>query len=377
MRILFINHVPAVRELGAGRVQLELGEELVRSGHEVDFFTPEADDRRAFRVGPLSWPRFAPLVHRHVRAVGHRYDVIEAHQGLVTRTKADLGFNGVIAVRSSGLVASYRRAERLFFPRLPAEARGRLAGRALRALTWHLDERAASRSFDVADVIHVPNADEKALLDEEGLAHKVEVIPNALSEGTLEALAAVAHGPRPDPPVVVFIASWTGRKGVYDWPEILEAAWGETSDLRFHFAGTGADEATVRRDLRIGDDRRIEVTPRFPAEALPAVLAKATVGALPSYIEGFGLGVLETLAAGRPCVTYDVPGPRSLAGAVRQDWLTPVAQPALFGRRLAEVAAEERVHPDRYAEECVSFARNYNWRAIAEATLALYGRARS
>jgi glycosyltransferase involved in cell wall biosynthesis len=127
--------------------------------------------------------------------------------------------------------------------------------------------------------------------------------------------------------------------------------------------------------LRIGDDRRIEVTPRFPADALPDVLANATVGALPSYIEGFGLGVLETLAAGRPCVTYDVPGPRSLAGAVRRDWLTPVAQPMLFGQRLAEIAAEERVRPGRFAEECVRFAESYNWRAVAEATLALYLRA--
>src|SRR6478672_7315944 len=40
VRILFVNHVPPRRELGAGRVQLELAEEIRSHGHEVDFFAP-------------------------------------------------------------------------------------------------------------------------------------------------------------------------------------------------------------------------------------------------------------------------------------------------------------------------------------------------
>ena len=112
--------------------------------------------------------------------------------------------------------------------------------------------------------------------------------------------------------------------------------------VRFLFAGTGAGEAAIRRDLEVGYDERIQVKPTFKANELSGVLAKATVRALPSYIEGFGLGVLETLAAGRPCVAYDVPGPRSLAGAIEPRWLVPVGDAAAFGRRLADVIARER-----------------------------------
>jgi glycosyltransferase involved in cell wall biosynthesis len=49
--------------------------------------------------------------------------------------------------------------------------------------------------------------------------------------------------------------------------------------------------------------------PRFAAEALPELLAPCSVGIFPSYVEGFGYGVLEMLAASLPVIAYDVPGP--------------------------------------------------------------------
>src|SRR4051794_20845919 len=113
MRILFVSHVPIVRELGAGRVQLELGEELERLGHAVDYFSPvQLGAERHVTVGALSWPSFGHHARRHVRAVGRRYDVVEGHQGLLTRSKERLHFGGTLAVRSSGLISFYREADR-------------------------------------------------------------------------------------------------------------------------------------------------------------------------------------------------------------------------------------------------------------------------
>lgn len=375
MRILFVNHVPAVRELGAGRVQLELAEELRRLGHETEFFTPaEAGPRRALRLGALTVPGFAFHAQRHVRAVGRSFEVVEAQQGLLAASKRRLRLRGALVARSSGLVDFYREADRLIVGRLPPAERGRSAGRAIREVEWRRSALASARSFRAADVIHVPNEDERLALASRGLGSKVEVIPNALSQRTLDDLAAVADGPRPEPPTVVFIASWTHRKGTADWPAIVRAAWQADPHLRFHFAGTGAGEARVRTDLGVGDDERVEVTPSFPAARLAELLAGSTVGALPSYIEGFGLGVLETLAAGRPCVAYDVPGPRSLAGAVDARWLVRAGDPRAFGARLAAVVAQEQATPGGRAAECVAFAERFGWRSVAEATLRLYER---
>jgi glycosyltransferase involved in cell wall biosynthesis len=375
VRILFVNHVPAVRELGAGRVQLELAEELGRLGHEVAFFTPaEAGPRRELKAGALTVPGFAFHAQRHVRAVGRSFDVVEAQQGLVTAPKVRLGLPGALVARSSGLVDFYREADRRIVRRLAPAERGRWSGRALREIEWRRSARASARSFRAADVIHVPNEDERLALSRRGLGHKVEVIPNALSQSVLRDLAGVAQGPRPDPPNVIFIASWTHRKGTADWPAIVRAAWEDEPALRFHFAGTGAGEARVRQDLGVGDDPRIAVTPSFEASRLAELLAGSTVGALPSYIEGFGLGVLETLAAGRPCIAYDVPGPRSLAGAIDPRWLVTVGDARAFGSAIAAVVARERDAPGGSAAECVTFAQGFGWRSVAEATLRLYER---
>ena len=161
MRILFVNHVPAARELGAGRVQLELAEELERHGHSVEFFTPaEAGAKRALKAGALTLPSFAFHAQRHVRAVGAGFDVVEAQQGLITASKERLRLRGALVARSSGLVEFYRDADRRIVRRLPPEARGKFIGRVLREIEWQRSTAFARRSFQSADVIHVPNADE-------------------------------------------------------------------------------------------------------------------------------------------------------------------------------------------------------------------------
>ena len=56
----------------------------------------------------------------------------------------------------------------------------------------------------------------------------------------------------------------------------------------------------------------VTVLPHYRSEELPELLAPVTVGALPTYVEGYGLGIVEQLAAGIPSIAYDVPGPRTL-----------------------------------------------------------------
>jgi glycosyltransferase involved in cell wall biosynthesis len=244
----------------------------------------------------------------------------------------------------------------------------------LRAIEWRRSSLYTSRSFAAADLINVPNDDERRALERRRLAAKVVVLPNALPRSSLDALAAIADGPRPDPPRALVIGSWTYRKGIADWPAILARLWERIPAARVCFAGAGVPEAQVRADLGVGADPRVEVAPAYAPEELPALLAHATAGALASYVEGFGLGVLETLAAGRPCVSYDVPGPRDLAGAVNRGWLVPVGEAAALADRLADVLEHELAHPGETAAACVHFARRFGWDTVGAATVEAYER---
>jgi glycosyltransferase involved in cell wall biosynthesis len=193
-----------------------------------------------------------------------------------------------------------------------------------------------------------------------------------LSQAELDRLAAVAPGRRPPVPTVLVIGSWTHRKGTADWPVIMAGVWKLAPEIRFHFAGTGADKGRVRRDLGPHDAERVMITPHFDADRLSELLAESTVGALPTYVEGFGLSVLETIGAGRPCVVYDVPGPRGLSGAVNADWLVPVGEAQQFAERLASVTLQEHRAPGAFASVGVEFASRFSWATVADATLALY-----
>jgi hypothetical protein len=134
VRILLVSDVPLERELGAGRVQLEAAEEMRRLGHTVTTY----DSRDAFEGTALPFARFRPLafsqrVRAYVRRNAGELDVIDALQACAPFTKQDLGFDGLLVTRSTGLhplYDEYTTYERERWPdRMPGSAKGRLLQR--------------------------------------------------------------------------------------------------------------------------------------------------------------------------------------------------------------------------------------------------------
>jgi glycosyltransferase involved in cell wall biosynthesis len=109
---------------------------------------------------------------------------------------------------------------------------------------------------------------------------------------------------------------------------------------------------------------------------LPALLAAATVGAFPGYLEGFGFGVLEMLAAGLPTVAYDAPGPREMMRLQAIPTAVPLGDVGRFADLLVDLLA---LPAERYAEcsaDSSRVAAQFSWRQIARATAATYLEAR-
>jgi len=113
----------------------------------------------------------------------------------------------------------------------------------------------------------------------------------------------------PELPTVTTVGTFDSRKGAADFPSIVREIVRAVSGVRFRFLGTSRVERDVLSyfDNRLRD--RIEITPRYDPEELPELLAQCSVGVFPSYVEGFGLGVLEMLAASIPVIAYNSPGP--------------------------------------------------------------------
>jgi glycosyltransferase involved in cell wall biosynthesis len=333
LRILMVSHVPLVRELGAGRAQLDLAEDLRRLGHEIAFY----DVRNAFpngRRGRRFRPdRFGEHAAAFIRSRAGRFDVVDAHHGVLPYTKRDLGLDGLLVARSSGLYAFYAEFARHAAATWPALIPGTAPGQALQRLRSRQRDRDCRRSLQECDFALLLTDDEVTWANRElGVSDRWVAVPHGLREKDATALAA-ARRPAEDRQrqcEVSFVGSWSLRKGSADWPEIIDRVLERVPRAKFRFLGTGAEPEALRRE-------GVTVVPSYRPEELPELLATATVGALPSYAEGWPFGLLEQLASGLPCVAYDIPGPRSMLRPFGPSALAPRGNAAAFANRIADV----------------------------------------
>jgi glycosyltransferase involved in cell wall biosynthesis len=113
------------------------------------------------------------------------------------------------------------------------------------------------------------------------------------------------------------------------------------------------------------------ITPGYlDDERLRPVVAGASALVLPSLDEGFGLPVLEALAAGTPVIASDLPVLREVGGTVTS-YAEP-GNPAAFAAALATVLAGPGDPAPRRAH-----GAGYTWARCAEATRAAYSLALS
>jgi glycosyltransferase involved in cell wall biosynthesis len=274
-------------------------------------------------------------------------------------------------------VQFYREFEMLARRRWPEEFGGSIGGRALRWRKARFEQRDADRMLETCDLINVVNRDEAGYMRDLGLGDKTVLIPHGVSVEMLDALRRGVAPPsfRLAEQQVGFIGYWDIRKGARDWRRILEGVRRVLPQTSFRFAGTARRPDDVQRYLGPESDRRVMVLQEFSREELPAMLHSVTVGALPSYIEGFPLVVLENLAAGIPSVAYDVPGPRDTLREVDPTLLVPAGDADAFARRVVEVLKMDTLHYMELAARCRAVGDRYLWPGLVARTVRAYERA--
>lgn len=375
MRILIVSDVPLVRELGAGRVQLEAAEEMRRLGHDVVTF----DSRDALEGTKIAFGRFRPLafsekVRAHVRGHAGEFDVIDALQANVPFSKPELGFDGLLVTRSTGLHPLYDEYTTYERQRWPDRMPGSPAGRLLQRWNRHRIVSAGARGYKTSDVIRVLNDDEREyLFGLDGLQARIVQLPEGLPDTHIAALGETSLDPasRLAARQVVVLGAWSLRKGAADWPTIVARVRDLIPGVEFRFLGSSVPEEVVHAELGTGPDDGITVLPHYSSEELPGLLARATVGALPTYAEGYGLGIVEQLAAGIPSIAYDVSGPRTMLDG-DPALLVPRGDTDGFAQRIADVLLAA---PDRYevlVERSLAIAERHRLSILVPRLIAIY-----
>lgn len=377
LKILMVLHMPWNRNLGGSRVQMELADEFQAMGHEVEKFDycdafPETNS--SF-IQTLTRASFSTKAKDFVQANAHRFDIIDAHQGNLPFSKQELGIKGLLVARSVGLYAFYDEFAKLEKTKWPPKRKRTRIRNWLQSWQSSRETTYCFHSFQTCDIINVPNRDELAYVqDVIGLGDKCFAFPFGLSQKRQQALAKAIQSPsaRLASKQVVFIGTWSPRKGARDWAEIIMRTKAEVPEVRFLFLGTGFSAKAVLSDLNLPTSDWIEIIPQFDSEELPKLLSGATVGAFPSYIEGFGFAVLEKLACGLPTVAYDVPGPREMLAYLDTSFLVPKGNLELFTNKLVKLLKTDELSYTKLYMRCVQVAQKFRWDRIAKETLDVY-----
>ena len=193
---------------------------------------------------------------------------------------------------------------------------------------WHWPvQRLAARA---ADAVVVPSPSAAAVArDWAGVpADRVVVIPNAVDPGEF--------APRDGEPAdVVFLGRLDPIKDV----PTLVAAVARLPNVRLHVYGEGPDRPRIERaitDHGVAD----RVTLHGAVDRPQAALASAGVLVLPSLAEGFGLVLIEAMAAGVPVVATDVAGVRDVVRDGVTGLLVPPGDPAALAAAIGRVAGD-------------------------------------
>jgi glycosyltransferase involved in cell wall biosynthesis len=241
-----------------------------------------------------------------------------------------------------------------------AVAPGEIVGQEHMHLRAHRPALAADvrRRYDGLDGLTVlsdgDRADYAALLA--GARTRVERIPNAVP--------ALGGGvARPEAQVVVAAGRLTRQKGF----DLLIDAFARLApshpgwELRIY--GGGKERAALERQIEaagMGDRIRLMGSTRRLGEAFAA----ASVFALSSRFEGFGMVIVEAMGCGLPVVSFDCPrGPADIITPGHDGLLVPAEDVAAFADALGGLMAD----PERrraYGTAALETARAYDPAAI-------------
>lgn len=245
-------------------------------------------------------------------------------------------------------------------------------------LAWHHQEAqtppelaryltaVVNRAIERADTIFTVSASVRAeILGTFGLSERKVVVasnaagPEFFTARSLDPSQLEKLGIRR--PFLLFVGTVEPRKNL---PVLLKAL--ASLPAEFTLVVVGKDGWKAQQQLEfvhtLGLQNRV-VRPGFVSDQLlPGLYASATAVVYPSHYEGFGLPVVEGLAAGAPVIAPDLPIFREVGGAAVEFFETnePESLALSIQRSASSSADDHELHVRRQAQ-----ARKFDWHSSA------------
>jgi glycosyltransferase involved in cell wall biosynthesis len=368
MKIAFFSTTPMDSTLGATKNRIELADALENIGWETQLVSHEMLGLKDLKYSALSFmDAYREAFKDYLLINAHLYDVVLYEYDSLPFPRSLFNKETVFVARAALLYHHFVTTK------IPTTLKAKL--QSLLTISsvkkFRVKERKIKdETFRQADVIQVQNLVDKGILIKNGFSEfKIYKVPNGISDSRRALFNKIVRNYTSNPKVA-FVGTFDFRKGAIDFPKIVARVLKEIPTCKFKLMGVKGFYQTEKQILNSFPKAlwpSLEIIMTFKPDDLPGMLSECHVGMFPSYIESFGFGVLEMMAAGLPVVSYDAPGPSDfvpLELQVRKGNYKEMAEKIVQTLNNNELP--------KIGEQSKKLSMNYNWADIGIAASNTY-----
>ncbi len=361
MHILVVAHVPNSREGGVAGMIYNLGEELQKLGHTVEFvFREDLLQRPPARFDEL---RFAFKVALKILREKKKISVVNLH--------APCGFVYGLLRKTLRLtdcppyVMTMHGLEERYVSAMRREAKkGKAWYFSLKNRIWHRLYHQPTYRYSIR------TADYCVLLNREAWSyvqlrydrdhHRVWYVPNGVEE---RFFIPREYSPRAALRLL-YVGTWLDRKGIYYLRDAFEVLAAKVPGIRLTVAGCLQDAEPIRDFFPPSARPSVDVIPLVPSAQMPDLYAQHDVFVIPSVFEGLPLVLLEAMATGMPVITTETCGMMDVVKDEVSGLLVPPADAQALVEAVLRLSASPQLRR-RLGQTAQETMRHYTWGRIA------------
>ena len=137
------------------------------------------------------------------------------------------------------------------------------------------------------------------------------------------------------------------------------------ADILILIIGDGSERKNLENLVKkLGLQEKVKFLGQIPNEKIPAYLAGADCFCLPSLREGFGIVILEAMAAGLPVIGTNVGGIKDLIEDGKTGLLIEPKNPQAISQAINKIYSGQKFSKANL--------KKYSWQNIASKVLELY-----